>query len=196
VDAQVLITSKTEHGVSLIGRVPSNTSWQTQAGQGFDQTHFTIDWEARQATCPQGQSSTYWRETQDRHGNPIIYVQFAKQDCQACPQRTRCTRAQKKPRRLKLRPRDQYLALQEARQHQETDEFKEKYKRRAGVEGTISQGVRGFGLRRSRYKGLPKTHLQHVFTAIAMNLMRLAGWFIETPRAQTRCSRFAALACK
>ena len=196
VDVQLLITSKTEYGVNLIGRVPSNTSWQTQAGQGFDQTHFIIDWEAQQATCPQGQSSTYWREAQDRHGNPIIYVQFAKQDCQACPQRTRCTRAQEKPRRLKLRPRDQYLALQEARQRQETDEFREKYKRRAGVEGTISQGTRGFGLRRSRYKGLPKTHLQHVFTAIAMNLVRLADWFIETPRAQTRCSRFAALACK
>jgi transposase len=84
--------------------------------------------------------------------------------------------------------------LQEARQYQETDTFKEKYKRRAGVESTISQGTRGFGLRHSRYKGLPKTHLQHVFTAIAMNLVRLADWFIETPRAQTRCSRFAALA--
>jgi transposase len=195
VDAQVLIDSKTEHGVDLIGPVPSNTSWQARAGQGFDQTHFIIAWEAQQVTCPQGQTSTYWKETQERHGNPIIYAQFAKQDCQGCPQRAHCTRARKKPRRLKLRPRDQYLALQEARQRQETAEFKEKYKRRAGVEGTVSQGVRGFGLRRSRYKGLPKTHLQHVVTALAMNLIRLADWFVETPRAQTRCSRFAALAC-
>jgi transposase len=195
VDSQVLLDSKTKHGVDLIGPMPSNTSWQARAGQGFDQTHFIIDWEAQQVTCPQGQSSTYWKETHDRHGNPVILVQFAKQDCQACPQRVHCTRAREKPRRLKLRPRDQYLALQEARQRQETTEFKEKYKRRAGVEGTVSQGVRGFGLRRSRYTGLPKTHLQHVFTALAMNLVRLADWFVETPRAQTRCSRFAALAC-
>lgn len=195
VDAEVLINSKTEYGVDLIGPIRANTSWQTRAGQGFDQTNFIIDWEAQQVTCPQGQSSTYWRETQDRHGNSVIYVQFATQDCQACPQRVHCTRAREKPRRLKLRPRDQYLAIQEARQRQESTEFKEKYKRRAGVEGTVSQGTRGFGLRRSRYKGLPKTHLQHVFTAVAMNLVRLADWFAETPRAQTRCSRFAALAC-
>lgn len=195
VEAQGLIDSKTEHGVELIGPVPSNTSWQAQAGQGFDQTQFSIDWEAQQVTCPQGQSSTYWKETHDRHGNPVINVEFAKQDCQACPQRALCTRAREKPRRLKLRPRDQYVALQEARQRQETTEFKQKYKRRAGVEGTVSQGTRGFGLRRSRYRGLPKTHLQHIFTALAMNLMRLADWFVETPRAQTRCSRFAALAC-
>lgn len=195
VDAQGLVNSQIEHGVDLIGPVPSNTSWQARAGHGFDQTHFLIDWDAQQATCPQGQTSTYWRETQERHGNPIIYVQFAQQDCQACPQRVLCTRARQKPRRLKLRPQDQYVALQEARQRQETEEFKEKYKRRAGVEGAISQGVRGFGLRRSRYTGLPKTHLQHVLTAIAMNLVRLADWFAEMPRAQTRCSRFAALAC-
>jgi transposase len=41
------------------------------------------------------------------------------------------------------------------------------------VEGTISQAVRAFGLRRTRYIGLAKTHLQHVLTAIAFNLARL-----------------------
>jgi Transposase DDE domain len=58
----------------------------------------------------------------------------------------------------------------------------------------LPQGVRAFGLRRSRYRGLAKTHLQHVATAAAIDLQRLAAWFRAVPRAATRTSRFAALA--
>ena len=68
------------------------------------------------------------------------------------------------------------------------------YKRRAGVEGTLSQGVRAFDLRRTRYRGLDKAHLQHVAIAAAINVDRLVAWFDGQPRAQTRTSRFAALA--
>jgi transposase len=48
------------------------------------------------------------------------------------------------------------------------------YAKRAGIEGTISQGVRRSGLRRSRY--LAKTHLGHIFTAAAINLLRVGEW--------------------
>jgi len=65
---------------------------------------------------------------------------------------------------------------------------------RAGIEGTLSQGVRTFELRRSRYIGLAKTHVQHVATAAAINLARLADWFAGIPKAQTRQTKFAALA--
>jgi transposase len=85
-------------------------------------------------------------------------------------------------------------ALQAARRQQETPEWRTEYARRAGIEGTVSQGVRGFGLRRCRYAGLAKAHLQHVITAAAMNLSRLAAWLMEVPRAKTRVSRFARLA--
>jgi transposase len=65
---------------------------------------------------------------------------------------------------------------------------------RQGIEGTISQGVRTFGLRRARYRGLAKTGLQDVAAAAAINLDRLAAWFAGRPLAPTRTSRFAALA--
>jgi IS5 family transposase len=86
------------------------------------------------------------------------------------------------------------LALRAARQRERSPGFARLYGQRAGIEGTISQGVRAFGLRRSRYRGLAKTHLQHVATAAAINLERLAAWFRAVPRAATRTSRFAALA--
>jgi transposase len=73
-------------------------------------------------------------------------------------------------------------------------EWKAEYVVRAGVEGTLSQGVRGFGLRRCRYVGLAKARLQHVATAAAINVYQISDWVGGIPRAATRTSRFARLA--
>jgi transposase len=83
--------------------------------------------------------------------------------------------------------------LQHIREIQTTPELKRRYERRAGIEGTISQGTRAYGLRRSRYIGLARTHLQHILTAGAINLIRVARWKAEVPHAKTRTSRFAVL---
>ena len=81
-----------------------------------------------------------------------------------------------------------------ARARERTVEYRKLYAQRQGIEGTLSQGVRAFGLRRARYRGLAKAGLQHLATAAALNLDRLAAWFAERPLAPTRTSRFAALA--
>ena len=80
------------------------------------------------------------------------------------------------------------------RAEQRSEEFKEEYQRRAGVEGTVSQGVRVGGMRQSRYIGIEKTRLQHILIAVALNLVRLVAWLEEQPRAKTRVTAFAALA--
>jgi transposase len=64
--------------------------------------------------------------------------------------------------------------MQAARQRQQTQEFKEQYKLRAGMEGSLSQGVRRCGLRRSRYVGEAKTRLQELFIATALNIARVS----------------------
>lgn len=64
---------------------------------------------------------------------------------------------------------------------------------RSGIEGTISQGVRAFGMRQSRYRGMQKTHLQHTMIATAINVVRTLAWLDEEPLAKTRTSKFAAL---
>ena len=81
-----------------------------------------------------------------------------------------------------------------ARARERTDEYRTLYAPRQGIEGTTSQGVRAFGLRQTRYRGLAKTALQHVATAAAMNLDRIAAWLAKRPLAPTRISRFAAMA--
>jgi transposase len=84
--------------------------------------------------------------------------------------------------------------MQAARERQCTEAFKETYAIRAGIEGTISQAVRVSDLRQARYFGLPKTHLQHVITATAINVRRIVSWLIEPSLRPAQVSRFAALA--
>ena len=194
IDSQVLVNSQNEHGVDLIGPARRDPSWQTKAGQGFDLACFVIDWERQVVTCPRGKTSVTWCSHQDTQGNDRVTVTFGVSDCRDCPSRAQCVRSQRLPRRISFRPKEQHVALQAARHRMTTDEFKQTYAHRAGIEGTISQSVRRSGLRRSRYTGLAKTHLQHILTAVAINLVRVAAWLEDTPRAQTRCSKFAALA--
>jgi transposase len=192
-DVGLLVGSQFEHGVRLVGPMRPDVSWQAQANQGFDITHFTIDWEAKRVTCPEGKTSVLWKPGQDRWGNEVIHTEFARRECLACPSRPQCTRATTEGREMTLRPRELHEALQAARREQETAEWKAEYAVRAGVEGTLSQGVRGFGLRRCRYIGLAKARLQHVATAAAINVYRISDWLGGVPRAATRTSRFMRL---
>lgn len=191
VDVGNLVTGQ-EQGVDLIGPVPPDTAWQARKHPDFALARFLIDWEHQQAICPQGQRSQIWATATDRYGKPTVDVRFPKTACQACCVRSQCTRSAT-ARSLKLYPQRWYVALQQARQRQLTPEFRQAYQRRAGIEGTLSQGVRAFDLRRARYIGLAKTHLQHLLTAVAINLARCAAWLLLTPLAQTRASPFAAL---
>jgi transposase len=180
--------------VRLVGPVRPDVSWQAQANQGFDISRFAVDWEARRVTCPEGKTSVLWKPGHDSWGNEVIHAEFARRECLACRSRPLCTRARTEGREMTLRPREQHETLQAARRQQETAEWKAEYAARAGVEGTLSQGVRGFGLRRCRYIGLTKARLQHVATAAAINVYRISDWVGGVPRAATRTSRFARLA--
>lgn len=194
VDGQQLHRSQSDYEVELFGPVPPNSSWQSQAAEGFDLPCFLIDWERQSVTCPQGRLSQSWLPTHNPQGNPLIQVRFGTADCRTCDQREQCTKSKTGPRVLQFKPQPEFEALQAARERQKTVPFKQTYKKRAGIEGTISQATRSFDLRRARYIGLAKTHLQHVITAAAMNLSRVAAWLDKIPRSQTRRSNFAALA--
>ena len=105
-----------------------------------------------------------------------------------------CTRSATEPRKITLRPQEEHKAIVKRRKQQATKKWLKQYNQRAGVEGTISQGVRGYGLRSALYVGLKKVHLQHILTATAMNVIRLFAWFEGVPLAKTRVASFAKLA--
>lgn len=157
-------------------------------------SQFRINWKTKRVTCPQGKKSCKWIESVDTGGNRFIHVRFLHRDCRDCPVRSLCTRSATEARALGFRPKAEYKVLQSVRQQQQTQQWQQRYHQRAGIEGTLSQGIHCFGLRRTRYIGLAKTHLQHVLTSVAMNITRIVSWLIGIPHAHTRISRFAALA--
>ncbi|MFI1729465.1 IS1182 family transposase [Streptomyces acidicola] len=192
VDAEQIHHARRDHGITLVGPVGKNTIRQQTAGRVFDSTHFTVDWDQRQAVCPGGHTSVQWRDARSEYGTSVTRVRFAARHCGPCELRTSCTNAAT-GRNLTLRPKDEHEILQQARAEQDTDHWRRRYGHRAGVEGTISQGIQAFGLRRSRYRGLAKTRLQHHLTGAAINLARLDAWLTGRPLARTRVSPFAAI---
>jgi transposase len=194
VSSEEVVRGRDEFGVTVVGPVPPDNSWQARAGQGFDIASFGLDWDARRATCPHGATSVKWSATHDKRGGDVINIRFPAAVCRACPDRARCTSQSNGPREITVRPRAQHEVLQAARQHQQTAAFKARYDARAGVEGTLAQGLRVCDLRRARYIGLGKTRLQHILTVTGLNVRRLGAWWDERPFAPTRRAAFVALA--
>src|SRR6266702_1298919 len=142
----------------------------------------------------QGHTSSSWAPAIDNRTNEVVKIKFSTTDCQVCPSRSLCTQSIRHTRRtVTIRPHEQYLALKQRREQEKTREFTQVYAKRAGIEGTISQGVRTMGMRRSRYIGQEKTHLQHIATGAALNIVRCMAWLSGLPRAQTRRSAFTRL---
>ena len=194
IDAELLVQSAQDYGITLVGPTRPPAGWQHKVAGAYTLDQFTIDWERKQVRCPQGKWSLPWRERQTPSRDPRFPVHFRMPDCAACSTRHLCTRAPRQARILQLLPRAQHEALQMARVQHATSASQHVYARRSGIEGTISQSVNAFGARYTRYRGLPKTHLQQVLTAVALNVRRLITWFDNVPKATTRTSHFAALA--
>ena len=172
-------------------------TWQSRSEGAFDAADFAVNWDRQVVRCPEGKESASWKTYGSpgrARGRPLVHARFRPADCRACPSRARCTRSASEGRTVSLFPRHEHEVLVAARARERTDESRELYAQRQGVESTMSQGVRAFGLRQARYRGLAKTALQHVTTAAAIDLDRLAAWFAERPLAPTRVSRFANLA--
>ena len=190
-EAAAYATSE-QQGVTLVAPPPADTSWQAQAGAGFATADFAVDWERQVARCPRGRESVRWQEKAER-GRAVIRVHFARGDCAACPVRAQCTTDAGRGRLLTLLPQAPREALERARARAQTAASRATYAARSGIEGTHSQAVRRSGLRHCRYVGLAKTHLQHLATAAALNLIRVGEWLQGTPRARTREAAFLRL---
>ena len=121
------------------------------------------------------------------------WVKQAKADRGQGPEGALTSDEKEELRRLRRENREQQQTIWRALQAQGADEWLVTYNARAGIEGTISQAVRGPGLRHSRYRGLPKVHLQNVLTGMALNLTRLGAYFNPSTNPTTRPSKVREL---
>ena len=190
--AELLVSSLAGFGITLVTPMLADNSRQARACAGFDRTAFAIDFDARQATCPQGHTTSAWNPVTQR-GTDTIVITFPKGTCGPCPVRAQCTTSASRRRQLTVHPRDVHHAQIAARATQDTSDFQARYALRAGVEGTIRQGVAVTGIRHARYRGLAKTRLEHTSAAVALNLIRLHAWWNGHPLDRTRTSHLARL---
>jgi transposase len=161
--------------------------------EGFRLRDFEIDIEQRQAICPAGKKQAKWVRAKPGANNLIGYhVQFGPQ-CQLCPHfgPGLCT---DKPNGRHLGINAHHDLIQARRLEAGTEAFRQEMHVRAGIEGTVSEMVRGHGLRRSRFRGTQKNQLQALFGAAATNLKRLArcsllfAWIQNWPPSLTTTS--------
>jgi transposase len=195
VDGDLLVESASKYGIELFGPTRVNSSWQSREG-GLDATQFEVDWDNRKVLCPAGKRSVAWLEcqTKEPYSRRVIKVKFKRKDCFNCENRIRCVRSKTgAPRQLLLQAREFHEALKETRAMFSSESGRREYQQRAGIEGTLSQGIRRGTVRRSRYIGLQKTHLQEVATAAGINILRSINFLHDKPLAKTRVSRFARL---
>ena len=189
--AAVVVSALTTWGIALIGPLLADTSAQARAGAGYARADFTVDYATKTVTCPQGKRSVSWTPCAQR-GKDAIVATFSPGDCGPCPARSLCTTSGRNRRQLTVLPRGLAEAQAAARAAEKTIPFQADYARRGGVEGTMHQAI-SHGARRARYRGLPKTRLDHVYMACALNLLRLEAYWTGTPLDRRRTSHLARL---
>ena len=166
-----------EHQVTLVGPLPGNRTRQHRDQDGYARDDFRVDYDRREVTCPQGQVSKGWHgpyPTSSPDAAPLIVARFTKAQCQPCPARAACTTSGDGKRTVGFPPRELYELQVRNRADQQDPAWHKRYAVRSGVEGTVCELARGHGMRHCRYRGQPKAHLQHVLTAIAVNIERLS----------------------
>ena len=141
-----------------------------------------------------GKQSISWLPNTYPKNGMMWEVRFARKDCTPCVHRAQCTPGQEgTPHRRASRRGSSMRRCKPRATRQTTEAFHQQYAPRAGIESTHAQGIRRCGLRQARYIGLAKTHLQHLATAAALNVVRLGEWWAGTPQAKTRYSPFTRL---
>ena len=136
----------------------------------FSPEDFTVEVEARRATCPAGKLSTQCSRLEEEATGKVSYRFEWSTHCQDCPLRNQCLGKDQRHRTLVVGAH--HSALQARRQEQRTEAFQQRMKHRNAIEGTQSELVRGHGLRRARYRGLGKVALQNYFIGAACNVKR------------------------
>ncbi|MFH8485302.1 transposase [Streptomyces longisporoflavus] len=101
-------------------------------------------------------------------------ARFTKSQCRPCPARAQRTTTTDSARTVGFPPRELRDLQLRVRTEQQTPEWKGRYAARSAVEGTVNEFAHGHDMRRCRYRGQGKAHIQHVLTAIAVNIERLS----------------------
>lgn len=138
----------------------------------FDKSRFIIDLTNRIVTCPRDESTSDW-DWVTRDKKPCMKFSFPDEICGKCPDKDLCVKSQKGlGRTITLHPEE--ALLQEAREYQQTPEFREDTVARQVVEHRLAR-LTQLGIRQSQYYGRAKTKQQCLLAATVANLTLTAS---------------------
>ena len=174
--------------VTLTGPLPGNRTRQHRDQDGYARDDFRIDFDRQEVTCPRARSARGGTAPtpRPRPTPPRSSVaKFTRSQCQPCPVTAACTTSGDGKRTVGF-PRARLYQLQARnRADQQDPRLAQALRRPGGVEGTVCELANGHGMRHCRYRAQPKAHLQHVLTAIAVNIERLS----QPPPGESRSPR-------
>jgi hypothetical protein len=168
-----------EQGRELVG--PAQPA--TNKHEGFKTEAFDVDVEKREATCPAGHAASNCSRLEEKSTGRVSFrFEWGGKGgpCACCPMRDKCLSPGQPHRTLAVG--ENHSLLQQRRRDMQTDEFKQRMRRRNAIEGTISELARGHGLRRARSRGLKKVALQNHLIGAACNAkrwVRRAAWEVK-----------------
>jgi hypothetical protein len=188
-----LLAARADHGVELVGPLPPDSGWQARDEVALTSPGSRSTGTASRSPAPTARPAATGARPAAATACRSSRPPSARPTPTPCPDRARRTRSPVLARHLTFRPRTQYETQQQLRAGQATPAWRERYAHRAGVEGTIAQAARRSDLHQARYRGLAKTHPQHVLTALALNLVRLDAWLTGIPLGGSWVSRLTRL---
>lgn len=189
------IAHSEQRNIALVGPIREDNSAQARCPDGITLERFELDYTSKVAICPAGQHSQGWNEGTAR-GEVTYRIWFDRKICGECSLYRQCVTGKGRrenegqPVGRTLKVGLYHPQVRTRRQAQHTEGFKQLYRRRAGIEASLSEMVRSHGLRVARYVGLAKVGLEHLMKGAATNLKRAARWLAgERPCAQRKAKR-------
>ena len=153
-----------EHGVELIaptmGSVDENK---------LSLADFQLSDEDEVVACPQGNAPAKIKK------GKRVSIGFAANDCRNCPNLPKCP-VEKGKKYYYLRVTDKQMRIAKRRIYEQSVEFKDRYRWRAGVEATMSEYDRRTGVKHLRVRGLKAVKFCATLKALGVNIFRAAAF--------------------
>ena len=156
-----------KHKVELIAPIP-----------GKKPKHNLVDFEFDRQTdevkrCPQG----YAPQKIKHNKKGTLTAIWAKEVCGNCPIFSSCA-VQKGKNGYRLRYNHKEVEASFRRSYEQSEDFKEKYRYRSGIEATNSRFIHMTGARRMRYRGLKRIDYAARLKALGINMFRAAKFML------------------
>jgi hypothetical protein len=150
-----------QYGVEVVSPTMGT---ETKGGTKLSDFEFREDGHVHK--CPAGHEPLVRRKNKGRYSQG-----FDKDICRNCPLRNGCPTKEGK-RHFYLHYEKKAMRLAKRRQYENTAQFKERYRWRAGVEATMSQYDRLTGVKHLRVRGFKAVRFAATLKAAAVNIAR------------------------